>query len=135
MKKTITLIIVVALVAIGFYLTFTTVTMGGGMMRDDMMTGNENRQQEMEQQNMTGEMQGRYMIEGMMGMGSMMNNSAIVVTPDGGLVVLMGNQLYKYNDKLNLVKQTEINFNWDNWRDIMMRHRNMMMEVLSGQSQ
>ena len=96
MKKTITLIIVVALVAIGFYLTFTTVTMGGGMMRDDMMTGNENRQQEMEQQNMTGEMQGRYMIEGMMGMGSMMNNSAIVVTPDGGLVVLMGNQLYKY---------------------------------------
>jgi mono/diheme cytochrome c family protein len=60
-------------------------------------------------------------------MGSMMHSSSIVAGPDGGVVVLMGSQLFKYDNELNLVKQVEINFNWDNWQKMMMQHRNMMM--------
>ena len=51
---------------------------------------------------------------GMMGMGReggmppppMMGN--LVATNDGGVVVMMGNRLYKYDKNLNLVKETEI---------------------------
>jgi hypothetical protein len=39
----------------------------------------------------------------------------------------MGNELIKYDNELNLVKQVEINFNWENWQKMMMQHRNMMM--------
>jgi mono/diheme cytochrome c family protein len=60
-------------------------------------------------------------------MGSMMRSSSIVAGPDGGVVVLMGNELFKYDNELNLIKQVEINFNWENWQKMMMQHRNMMM--------
>lgn len=40
-------------------------------------------------------------------MASMMQR-AIAATPDGGIVVLVGNTLMKYDSALNLVKETEI---------------------------
>jgi mono/diheme cytochrome c family protein/metal-sulfur cluster biosynthetic enzyme len=91
--------------------------MGGGMRGQGMMGGNmqANRM-------MGGGMQGR----GMMGM--MMRSSSLVATSDGGIIALMGNELSKYDKDLNLVKQVEINFNWDNWQKTMMQHRNMMMQ-------
>jgi mono/diheme cytochrome c family protein len=60
-------------------------------------------------------------------MGSMMRSSSLVAGSDGGVIVLMGNELIKYDNELNLVKQVEINFNWENWQKMMMQHRNMMM--------
>jgi hypothetical protein len=42
-------------------------------------------------------------------MTSMMQR-AITATPDGGVVVLVGNTLMKYDSSLNLVKETEIKF-------------------------
>jgi hypothetical protein len=42
----------------------------------------------------------------MMGMMNMTGN--LVATTDGGVVVLMGNKLYKFDKKLNLIKETEI---------------------------
>jgi hypothetical protein len=42
-------------------------------------------------------------------MTSMMQR-AIAATPDGGVVVLIGNTLTKYDSALNLVKETEIKF-------------------------
>jgi hypothetical protein len=96
--------------------------MGGGMRGQGMMGGNmqANRM-------MGGGMQGRGMMGvGMMGM--MMRSSSLVATSDGGIIALMGNELSKYDKDLNLVKQVEIKFNWDNWQKTMMQHRNMMMQ-------
>lgn len=42
-------------------------------------------------------------------MASMMQR-AIAATPDGGVVVLVGNTLMKYDSALNLVKETELKF-------------------------
>lgn len=67
--------------------------------------------------------------DGMMmnGMGSMMSSIAMVVTQDGGVIVMIGNELLKYDKDLNLVKKTEIKFDFENWQKMMMQHRNMMM--------
>jgi mono/diheme cytochrome c family protein len=95
--------------------------MGGGMQGRGMMGGS------MQGNMMGGGMQGR----GMMGagmMGLMMRSSSLVATSDGGIIALMGNELSKYDQDLNLIKQVEINFNWDNWQKTMMQHRNMMMQ-------
>lgn len=119
MKKTIILVAVVALIAAGSYVVFASEQMGGGMMRGGMMRGNENRQQEMEPEGMMG-------WDGMMG--PMMRSASLAVGPDGGVIVLMGNELFQYNKDLELVKQTEVKFNWENWQKMMMQHRNMMMQ-------
>lgn len=39
---------------------------------------------------------------------SMMSDKSMAVTEDGGVIVLMGNKLSKYDKDLNLVKETEI---------------------------
>ena len=119
MQKTIILAAIVALVAAGSYVVFASEQMGGGMMRGGMMRGNENREQGMEQEGMMG-------WDGMMG--PMMRSSSLVATSDGGTIALMGNELSKYDNELNLVKQVEINFNWEKWQKTMMQHRNMMMQ-------
>ena len=119
MQKTIILAAIVALVAAGSYVVFASEQMGGGMMRGGMMRGNENREQGMEQEGMMG-------WDGMMG--PMMRSASLVAGPDGGVIVLMGNELFKYNKDLELVKQTEVKFNWENWQKMMMQRRNMMMQ-------
>jgi mono/diheme cytochrome c family protein len=92
--------------------------MGGGMRGRGMMGGG---------------MQGRGMMGGgMMGwgdgmMGPMMRSASVVATADGGAVVLMGGELFKYDKDLNLAKKAEISFDWDNWEKVMMQHRYMMM--------
>lgn len=61
------------------------------------------------------------------GMISMMSSSAMVATQDGGIVLMIGYELLKYDKDLNLVKKTEIKFDFENWQKMMMQHRNMMM--------
>ena len=54
---------------------------------------------------------GGMMDRGMMGQRptpGMTYNNAIAATTDGGVVVLTGNTLIKYDNDLNVVKQTEI---------------------------
>ncbi len=91
MKRTIILIAIVTLAVIGSYIVFAEESMGSGMMGGGMM-----------RRGMMGNMQGRGMM--MDYMGSMMNSSSLVATSDGGVVVLMGNELSKYDSELNLVK-------------------------------
>ena len=92
--------------------------MGGGMMGGGMQ-GRSMRGGGMQNRSMRG-------WDGMMG--TMMRSSSLVAGPDGGIIALMGNELSKYDKDLNLVKQVEINFNWDKWQKTMMQHRNMMMQ-------
>jgi mono/diheme cytochrome c family protein len=101
--------------------------MGGGMGGQGMMGGGMMGGNMQANRMMGGGMQGRGMMGGGM-MGMMMRSSSLVATSDGGIIALMGNELSKYDKDLNLVKQVEINFNWDNWQKIMMQHRNMMMQ-------
>src|SRR3989338_4064213 len=44
----------------------------------------------------------------MMGKGMMTRSPAMVASSDGGVIVLSGNKLYKYDKNLNLVKEAEI---------------------------
>ena len=116
MKKTILLLTIVAVVGIGSYYALAQDPRGGGMMGRGMMNGNERMQQ-----------MGRGMMnEGGM-TGPMMHNGSLVATPDGGVIVMMGNELMKYDKDLNLTKQIEIKFDWEGWQKMMMEHRNMMM--------
>lgn len=62
--------------------------MKDGMMEDGMMDG--------------GMMKMMYKMHGMM------RSSTMVASNDGGVIVLTGNKLYKYDKNLNLVKETEI---------------------------
>jgi hypothetical protein len=113
MKKTMILTVIVLVAAVGTYVVMAQQNDGGGMMRGGMRGG----------------MQGRGMMMGGdgMGMGMMMSNSALVATQDGGVIVLIGNELLKYDKDLNMVKKTEVQFDWENWQKMMMEHRNMMM--------
>jgi CRP-like cAMP-binding protein len=112
MNKTIVLIVVIVLLATGSYFVFAQDPMDGGMMGSNM-----------QQRGMRGSpIQNRGM------MGSMMRSSSLVASPDGGIIALMGNELSKYDNDLNLVKQVGINFNWDKWQKTMMQHRDTMMQ-------
>ena len=54
---------------------------------------------------------GMMMKKGMMGpmmMHGMMNKSSMVATSDGGVIVLSGNKLTKYDKNLNVIKEVQI---------------------------
>jgi len=53
----------------------------------------------------------------MMGMMRMMGN--LVATSDGGVVVMMGNKLYKYDKNLNLKNETEIKIDVKNFQRLL----------------
>jgi hypothetical protein len=59
------------------------------------------------------------------GMGSMQSMmgmmSNIVATSDGGVVVMIGNKLYKYDKNLKLVKETEIKIDMKSMQRMMER--------------
>ena len=58
---------------------------------------------------MGGGMMGSGKGDGMGSMGTMMGMmNSLVATSDGGVVVMIGNKLYKYDKNLNLVKEAEI---------------------------
>lgn len=58
---------------------------------------------------------------GMMGKGmmQMMAKKQLVATEDGGVVLLLGNKLVKYDKKLNLVKEVELNIDTEGIRKMM----------------
>ncbi|MEJ2647933.1 MAG: hypothetical protein P8016_05945 [Sedimentisphaerales bacterium] len=125
MTKSMILLAAVALVAAGTYVVFAAdqpagrgggMTGGGGMMGGGMMGGRGGY---------GGMMTGRGMM--MSSTDMMMANSTMVAIPDG-VIVMMGNQLLKYDNDLNLVKQVEIKFDWDSWEKTMAQRRNAMMQ-------
>jgi hypothetical protein len=57
-----------------------------------------------------------------------MASGSMVATSDGGVIVMMGPKLLKYDKDLNLVKEVEIKIDWAAWHKTMMEHRKMMMQ-------
>jgi len=49
----------------------------------------------------------------------MMMQKQMVVTSDGGVIVLAGNKLYKYDKNLNLVKEVEIKIDVEGMKKMM----------------
>jgi len=134
MKKTMLVLIIAAMIGIGAVAVFAAEHMGGGMMGGGgMMSNREDTQQGMQQ----GGMMGRGMM--MDGMGPMMGGGSLATNEDGGVIVLMGNQLYKYDKDLNLIKQVEIKIDWQAMQKMMMQRHEMMMQnrnmMMGGQSQ
>lgn len=78
--------------------------------------------------------------QGMMGrdqMGKGMMSKSMVATQDGGVVVMIGNRLYKFDQNLNLKKETEITVDYEGMKGMMMKMQKMRMEMdqeLSGAS-
>ncbi len=70
--------------------------------------------------------------QGMMGrdnMGKGMMSKSMVATQDGGVVVMIGNRLYKYDQNLNLKKEAEISVDYEGLKGMMMKMQNMDMRV------
>jgi len=80
--------------------------------------------EEMKGSMMGGEGKGSMMGEGMMK--GMMGKSSMVASNDGGVIVLLGNKLYKYDKNLNLVKEVELKVDM-----CMMKHKGSMTEDVS----
>jgi hypothetical protein len=101
-------------------------TMGKGMMM----------QKEMAKPAEKDAMQGKHEKMGMMGiMGSMgmMMKKEMVATPDGGVIVMAGNKLLKYDKDLNLLKEVEIKMDFEGMKKTMekmkeecLMHKEMM---------
>jgi mono/diheme cytochrome c family protein len=89
---------------------------GGGMQGSGMMRGNMTGSRDM-------------MINSM---SILMSSSSLVATQDGGVIVLMGNELSKYDKDLNLVNQVEIKFNWENWQKMMEQRLAAMTDDQGG---
>ncbi|RLC35389.1 MAG: hypothetical protein DRZ76_00205 [Candidatus Nealsonbacteria bacterium] len=86
-------------------------TMGMGMMMGRGMTGkNINK--------------GEFYKYSKMGMGKMLEKQ-IVATSDGGVIVLFGNKLLKYDRKLNLVNEAEIKIDIEAMKAMMERMQEM----------
>ena len=104
MKKLTSLI--VAVMVIGLSASFVFADEMKGSMKEDEMEGKGM---------MMGKgMMGKGMMDGdmmkmMMSMhGMMMRSPTMVASNDGGVIVLTGSKLYKYDKNLNLVKEAEI---------------------------
>jgi len=111
MKKSVYLIIAVLIFSaarFAFAQEMKGQMMGGGMQEKGMMM-NQGMQDEGMMQ-MRGKMgQGMMQDEGMMQMHGMMGGKATMVsTEDGGVIVMIGKTLYKYDKDLNLIKQVEL---------------------------
>jgi hypothetical protein len=60
-------------------------------------------------------------------MGKCMMSNSMVATQDGGVVVMIGNKLYKYDQNLSLKKETEISVDYEGLKSMMMKMQNMGM--------
>lgn len=67
---------------------------------------------------------GKSMGEGNMPMCGMMGKT-MVPSDDGGVIVMIGNKLYKYDKDLNLKKETEISVDYKNMKKMMMKMHDM----------
>lgn len=86
---------------------------GKGMMKSDMMD--------------KGEMTGMHglMMKGMM-------ERSIVATTDGGVIVLAGNKLIKYDKDLNVVREVEVETDMGTMQKKMMKNCSMMKGGMMG---
>lgn len=86
---------------------------GGGMMKG--MMGEE--------------MMGKAMMDGkMMGMCSMMKSmmdKSVVATSDGGIVIVQGNKVTKFDKNLNIVKEIELKMDMEGMKQDMMEMMKM----------
>ncbi len=74
-----------------------------------------------------GMMMGKPMMShGMMGKGNM------VATQDGGVVVMMGHKLYKYDKDLNLVKEAEVKIDMEGMKKAMAEMKEKCMASCDG---
>ncbi|MDD5155761.1 MAG: hypothetical protein PHF11_04655 [Candidatus Omnitrophica bacterium] len=114
MKKTITAVLVIlmltALCSFALAQESKESTMGKSMMQGPETSG---------QAMMTGDkkMMGPYAMCRMMC--SMMAGKAMIATGDGGVIVLMGNKLSKYDNDLSLVKEVEIKMDTEGMQKMM----------------
>jgi hypothetical protein len=95
----------------------------GKMMSDQGMMGHQKKSD----QGMMGRDQ---MGNGMMSrdqMGKGMMSKSMVATQDGGVVVMIGNRLYKFDQNLNLKKETEISVDYEGLKSMMMKMQKMGM--------
>lgn len=96
---------------------------GMGMMKGDMMD--------------KGGMMGGGKMMGMMGMCPMMQSmmqKQVVATNDGGIVVVTGNKITKYDKDLNVVKEVEQKMDMDGMQKMMENMKSMcpMMKGMMG---
>ena len=92
---------------------------GGGMMKGDMMGKGM----------MGGKMMGMMGNMEMHGMMMRMMEKSVVATSDGGVIVVMGNKMTKYDKDLNVVKEVEMKMDMDAMKknmDDMMKMCPMM---------
>jgi hypothetical protein len=89
------------------------------MMEKDAKAGMMNKQAMMGQERMTG-MHDMY---GTM-MGSMMGRS-MVASEDGGVIIMMGDKLMKYDKDLNLVKEIQVEIDMDHMNALMTKMMSM----------
>ena len=97
-----------------------------------MMKGDVKEEGMMMRTKMKSDKMGVCPIHGMV-MGKMMERS-LVATEDGGVIVLAGNKLYKYDKDLNLLKEAEIKFDMSEVQKMMtqMRAECPMSQKMSG---
>jgi hypothetical protein len=107
MKKIIILIVVAAIIAACSYAVFAQSRTDGNEMQKRMMDRSQ--------------MDKRGMMPGMHP--GMMGNCSMVATPEGGVIVMMGNKLIKYDKDLNMVKEVEIKIDWQAGKKSMMEHQ------------
>lgn len=75
-----------------------------------------------------GKMGGAMMEKGMMGMCPMMKSMTertIIATSDGGIVIVMGNKLSKYDKNLNLIKEVELRMDMEGMQKMMDHMKSM----------
>jgi hypothetical protein len=116
MKNKITVIVGIAVLTISS-LSFAEMPMKGGMMKDkaEMMEGK-------------GGMMGMMGGKGMMGMCSMMNSmmhKQVVATNDGGIIVVAGNKITKFDKDLNVVKEVEQKMDTQGMQKMMENMKSM----------
>lgn len=119
MKKNTWIIMLIVLLA-GSSLVYAE-GMKGGMMGKGMMDGDM----------MGGKMMGMCPM-----MKSMMERS-VVATSDGGVVVVMGNKLTKYDKDLNVVKEIELKMDMEGMQKMMENMKGMcpMMKGMMGKEE
>jgi hypothetical protein len=97
--------------------------MGGGMMGGGMMGGGMMNRGGPQQGMMGNNPNMMPMMRGMMaqGMAQSITQEGLVATSDGGVVVLAGGKLMKYDSSLNLVKEVELKVDYENMQQRMQK--------------
>ena len=104
--------------------------MGRGMMdeKGDMMMGGHGMMGRGMMDEKDGMMMGGRGMMGMMGMCPMMKSMmerTVVATGDGGIIVVTGNKLTKYDKDLNVVKEIELKMDMEGMQKMMDNMKSM----------